>query len=71
MITAIPASSDAHGHSTLCFYGLVFNDNGTLRMDYAQVNDGVAFTPQTNPRIARRLARYKPFAASARVRRPK
>jgi hypothetical protein len=27
------------------FYGLVFNDNGTLRMDCAQVSDGVAFTP--------------------------
>jgi hypothetical protein len=26
----------------LRFYGLVFNDNGTLRMDCAQVNDGVA-----------------------------
>ena len=24
------------------FYGLVFNDNGTLRMDCAQVMDGVA-----------------------------
>jgi hypothetical protein len=24
------------------FYGLVFNDNGTLRMDCSQVNDGVA-----------------------------
>jgi hypothetical protein len=24
------------------FYGMVFNDNGTLRMDCAQVNDGVA-----------------------------
>jgi len=24
------------------FYGLVFNDNGTLRMDCAQVNDGAA-----------------------------
>ncbi len=24
------------------FYGLVFNDNGTLRMDCAQVEDGVA-----------------------------
>jgi hypothetical protein len=23
-------------------YGLVFNDNGTLRMDCAQINDGVA-----------------------------
>jgi hypothetical protein len=26
----------------LRFYGLVLNDNGTLRMDCAQVNDGVA-----------------------------
>jgi hypothetical protein len=32
--------------STLRFYGLVFNDSGTLRMDCAQVNDGVAFMPQ-------------------------
>lgn len=30
--------------STFRFYGLVFNDNGTLRMDCAQVNDGVAFS---------------------------
>jgi len=29
---------------TFRFYGLVFNDNGTLRMDCAQVNDGVAQT---------------------------
>jgi len=28
--------------STVRFYGLVFNRNGTLRMDCAQVNDGVA-----------------------------
>ena len=34
--------------STLRFYGLVFNDNGALRMDCAQVSDGVAFTPPTN-----------------------
>ena len=35
--------------NTLRFYGLVFNDNGTLRMDCAQVNDGVAFVaPQSN-----------------------
>ena len=27
--------------NTLRFYGLVFNDNGTLRMDCAQVNNGV------------------------------
>ncbi len=30
--------------NTLRFYGLVFNDNGTLRMDCAQVNDGVSFS---------------------------
>jgi hypothetical protein len=34
--------------STLRFYGLVFNDNGTLRMDCAQVNDGVDFAPPSN-----------------------
>jgi hypothetical protein len=34
--------------STLRFNGLVFNDNGALRMDCAQVNDGVAFTPPSN-----------------------
>jgi hypothetical protein len=28
--------------TVLRFYGLVFNDNGTLRMDCAQINDGVA-----------------------------
>jgi hypothetical protein len=38
--------------STLRFYGLVFNDNGTLRMDCAQVNDGVTATPQANPAVA-------------------
>jgi len=32
--------------STLRFYGLVFNDNGTLRMDCAQVNDGISFSVQ-------------------------
>jgi hypothetical protein len=34
--------------NTLRFYGLVFNDNGTLRMDCAQVNDGVTSSAQTN-----------------------
>jgi hypothetical protein len=35
--------------NTLRFYGLVFNDNGTLRMDCAQVSEGVAFVaPQSN-----------------------
>ncbi len=33
------------GGGTFRFYGLVFNDNGTLRMDCAQVNDGAAFAP--------------------------
>ena len=33
--------------NTLRFYGLVFNDNGTLRMDCGQVNDGVAFSSQS------------------------
>jgi hypothetical protein len=27
--------------NTLRFYGLVFNDNGTLKMDCAQIADGV------------------------------
>ena len=31
--------------STLRFYGLIFNDTGTLRMDCAQINDGVSVTP--------------------------
>ncbi len=31
--------------STLRFYGLVFNDSGTLRMDCAQVSDGVSLSP--------------------------
>jgi hypothetical protein len=34
--------------NTLRFYGLVFNDNGTLRMDCAQVNDGVTFSTPPN-----------------------
>jgi Domain of unknown function (DUF5666) len=38
--------------STLRFYGLVFNDNGTLRMDCAQVSNGVTTTPQANPAVA-------------------
>jgi hypothetical protein len=33
---------------TFRFYGLVFDDNGTLRMDCAQVNDGVAPTAQSS-----------------------
>src|SRR5580765_5400127 len=38
--------------STLRFYGLVFNDNGTLRMDCAQVNDGVTATSQASTALA-------------------
>jgi hypothetical protein len=38
--------------STLRFYGLVFNDNGTLRMDCAQVNDGVTAPPQASSGMA-------------------
>ena len=34
--------------STLRFNGLVFNDSGTLRMDCAQVNDGVTASSQSN-----------------------
>jgi hypothetical protein len=33
---------------TFRFYGLVFNDNGTLRMDCAQVSDGATTSTQTN-----------------------
>ncbi len=34
--------------NTMRFYGLVFNDNGTLRMDCAQVSDGVTQTVQSS-----------------------
>lgn len=34
--------------NTLRFYGLVFNDNGTLRMDCSQVNDGVTTSSQAS-----------------------
>lgn len=37
MLNASPISVG----SVVRFYGLVFNDNGTLRMDCAQINDGV------------------------------
>lgn len=33
--------------NTMRFYGLVFNDNGNLRMDCSQVSDGVAFSAQS------------------------
>ena len=44
------------GGGAFRFYGLVFNDNGTLRMDCAQVNDGVSVTPLAPP-SADRLTR--------------
>jgi hypothetical protein len=40
--------------ATFRFYGLVFNDNGNLRMDCAQVNDGVAFTAPSNAAAQRK-----------------
>lgn len=38
MLNSAPIASG----STVRFYGLVFNDNGALRMDCAQISDGVA-----------------------------
>jgi hypothetical protein len=35
--------------SAVRFRGLIFNDNGTLRMDCVQVNDGVSVTPAPAP----------------------
>ncbi len=35
--------------SVLRFDGMVFNDNGTLRMDCAQVSDGVVLSSQSGP----------------------
>ncbi len=46
-----PLASD----STFRFYGLVFNDNGTLRMDCAQINDGVSLNPPAATASAGRL----------------
>jgi hypothetical protein len=37
--------------NTLRFYGLAFNDNGTLRMDCAQVSDGALVTPQASTAV--------------------
>jgi hypothetical protein len=37
MLNATPLAAG----SLLRFNGLLFNDNGTLRMDCAQINDGV------------------------------
>lgn len=40
--TQLLNTTDAAAGSLLRFKGLIFNDNGTLRMDCAQINDGVA-----------------------------
>ncbi len=40
--------------NTFRFRGLVFNDNGTLRMDCAQVNDGVSTSAVANTRARSR-----------------
>ncbi len=37
--------------SAFRFYGMVFNDHGTLRMYCAQVNDGVSVTPASNASV--------------------
>ncbi len=37
--------------STFRFYGLVFNDNGALRMDCAEVSDGVAISAKSNSTV--------------------
>ena len=42
LTAAAPATDD-----TLRFYGLVFNDHGTLRIDCAQVSAAVAVLPQS------------------------
>jgi hypothetical protein len=46
-------SQTLSGGGTFRFYGLVFDDNGTLRMDCAQVSDGVPFTPPASSSQAR------------------
>jgi len=40
--TRVLNSEPAVVGGTLRFYGLVFNDQGVLRMDCAQINDGIA-----------------------------
>jgi hypothetical protein len=45
MLNSQPLSAQVGNSSTFRFYGLVFNDHGTLRMDCAQVSDGVSILP--------------------------
>ena len=66
--------------TTLRFYGLVFNDSGTLRMDCGRVNDGVPFLAQpsavlSSGRIASQLVQraapggMRPVVSAISVRR--
>jgi hypothetical protein len=51
--TTMPTAAVPKPGDTLRFYGLVFNDQGTLRMDCAQVEAGVTALSQTpNPLIS-------------------
>jgi hypothetical protein len=45
--TVVRSSSAPAAGAELRFYGLVFNDNGVLRMDCATVSDGVTGTSET------------------------
>ena len=49
--------------NTFRFYGLVFNDNGTLRMDCAQVSDGVSLTPLPSAQTRRETASVRTVRA--------
>ncbi len=55
--------------STLRFYGLIFNDNGTLRMDCAQVSDGVSLSelPTGAQRGATRTAHVEVDRAGSEI----
>lgn len=58
--------------STLRFYGLVFNDNGALRMDCAQVSDGVTASSLTTTQNALRkgeIQTVRQFAVGNSTRR--
>lgn len=46
--TQLPNSQSLAPGGTFRFYGLVFNDHGTLRMDCAQVNDGPSLATAAN-----------------------
>lgn len=54
--------------STLRFSGLVFNDQGTLRMDCAQVNNGVTGSSQSNSARHAKISQGR-IAGPAGVRR--